>query len=359
MTTLTAATRTDPLGPREWLIDDDIIQLREWGSERTYRLPRDPEGEWLVGAAPTCTIQLVDSWHLVSRHHARLVRGHGGWVIYDAGSKNGLWLDNGRRLAIGLSPGLEVGIGSLTLIAESERLIALRALLSRLLGWSEERRPIVDRALRSIRMAAMLESPLVVCGDGNLVDLACQIHRSAFGPDRPFIVCDPRRRRPVATSRSAESRTTLREAMQAARSGTICVWASRLPEDFEKYREQLADRAVRARLFVCYREPEQPPEPMPGIVRIPPLSERARELDMIMDAYAADVLTALGRGATESAITPHEREWLRHRRPSSIAELARAVERIVAIRELGSIERAAQWLGISRVALSRWLARRR
>lgn len=361
MTMHVGATRTDPLGPCEWLIEDDVVRLREWGTERTYELPRTSESfaEWTVGASSGCEIQLVDTWRMVSRVHARLVRGCGGWVMQDAGSKNGLWVDNGRRLAIGLTPGVEVGIGSLTLIAESEQLAALRFAVSRLLGWDEDRRGIVDRALRSIRMAATLAAPLVLCGDGNLVDIARQIHRVAFGNEHPFIVCDPRRRRSAASSRSAESRTTLTDALEAARGGTVCVWSSRLPADFADRRDELRRRDVRARLVVCYREPELPPDTCPGVVRIPPLSERNDEMDAIVDAYAADVIAALGQRATGIGVSAHEREWLRRRRLHSIAELARAVERVVAIRELGTIERASEWLGISRVALSRWLNRGR
>lgn len=354
-----AATQTDATNLREWSIDDDVVRLREWGGERTYELPRTTEAfaEWSVGSASTCEIRLVDVWRMVSRNHARLVRGYGGWVMHDAGSKNGLWVDNGRRHAIGLSPGVELGIGSLTLIAESERLVALRSLVSRLVGWGEDRRGVVDRALRSIRMSATLAAPLALYGDGNLVDVARQIHRAAFGTNRPFIVCDPRRRSSKATSRSAESRTTLAEAINAARGGTVCVWSSRMPVDFEQRREELRRREVRARLIVCYREPELPPETSPGVVRIPPLSERLDEIDAIVDAYASDAISALGRPATRLGVLAHEREWLRRRRLRSIAELARAVERVVAIRELGTIERASEWLGISRVALSRWLNR--
>lgn len=359
MTMLAAPTRTDPIGPREWMIDDDVVRLREWGSTRVYDLPDllEPSAECFVGSAPTCAIRLQDAWRLISRRHARLVRGSSGWIMQDAGSKNGLWFDNGRRLAAGLSPGVEVGIGSLTLIAESELLARLRERVSRLLGWREDRRGIVDRALRSIRASAMLAAPLLLHGDGNLVDIARQLHRVAFSSTRPFIVCDPRRQTPNETSRSAESRPTLAEALDAAQGGTVCVWASRLPHDYAERCDDARKRDVRARLVVCYRDPEVPPETWQGAIRIPPLSERVEEIDQLVDEYAADTLSALGRSPMRLGVSAHEREWLRRRRIRSVPELARAVERIVAIRELGTIERASQWLRISRVALSRWLNR--
>lgn len=89
------------------------------------------------------------------------MRGYRGWVVYDAGSKNGLWLDNACKVAIGLSPGLELGTGSLTLIAESKRSMAVHALVARLLGWNATCRPLADRALRAIRSAPIHQVPRV------------------------------------------------------------------------------------------------------------------------------------------------------------------------------------------------------
>jgi FHA domain-containing protein len=62
-------------------------------------------------------------------------RDRGAWTLTDAGSKNGLWLDDARRSSFVLAPGVEVGIGSLRLIAESRRMFSVRTFLSRILGW--------------------------------------------------------------------------------------------------------------------------------------------------------------------------------------------------------------------------------
>jgi hypothetical protein len=63
-------------------------------------------------------------------------------------------------------------------------------------------------ALRSIRMAATRRTALVLHGDGDLVPIARAIHRRAFGAERPFIVCDPRRRQTRETVRSPENYET-------------------------------------------------------------------------------------------------------------------------------------------------------
>lgn len=350
-----ASTNTDPISEREWSIDDEVIQLRVWGSERTHPLPNARTGEWVIGSAPDCAIRVTDEHRFISRQHARLVRDERGLRLQDAGSTNGLWLDDARRLAFALVPGIEIGMGALKLIAESERLIALRAFLARLLGFNATRRAEIDRALRALRTLAMLRTPLTLYGDGDLVEVARQLHARAFGSDR-FVVCDPRRRRFEATSRSAPSCTTASEAMERARGGTVCTWTNRLPDDFEDLRARFSDRDVRIRLILCARDAEQRPACAGNAIRIPALSERAEEVDQIIDDYAADAIATLG--AKPSSFGSYERDWLRKQRPRSITEISRAVERLVAIRDAGNLSQAAERLGISHVALSRWFHRR-
>src|SRR4051794_16482863 len=106
-------TKTDPHGLTEWKLDDVVVQLREWGTEQTYQLPTDASGEWLIGTSRDCDVRVIDSSRFVSRQHARLSRHDGAWTLTDAGSKNGLWLDDARRPSFALAPGIEVGIGGL------------------------------------------------------------------------------------------------------------------------------------------------------------------------------------------------------------------------------------------------------
>jgi hypothetical protein len=65
-------------------------------------------------------------------------------------------------------PGVEVGIGETTLIAESPRSIALRDFCARLLGWGGDHMPAVDHALRALRLAVACRSPLILRGEGDL-----------------------------------------------------------------------------------------------------------------------------------------------------------------------------------------------
>src|SRR5438045_2600635 len=53
-----AVTRTD-VTAEEWLVDDEVTHLREWGTHRTHPLP--PGGEaWTIGVADTCALRLND-----------------------------------------------------------------------------------------------------------------------------------------------------------------------------------------------------------------------------------------------------------------------------------------------------------
>ena len=62
----------------EWAIDDDVVRLQEWGTDKSHVLPLPPTNECTVGAAAVCAIRLEDPSHLVSRLHARLIRGETG-----------------------------------------------------------------------------------------------------------------------------------------------------------------------------------------------------------------------------------------------------------------------------------------
>jgi hypothetical protein len=350
-----AATKPDQLGHREWF-DDDVIALRQWASDHAYEFPRNQIREWTLGAQASCDLQLLDTQGLTSRTHALLARDRDGWTVRDLESTNGLWLDDERRHAFPLTPGIEIGVGSVRLIAESEQLIALRSYVRRLLGWSDAKRQAVDEALRAIRFLATLRAPLGLCGDGDLTVIARELHDRTFAEQRPFIVCDPRRRRTIATTRSAESRSTAIEALDAARGGTMCIWAHHAPDDLTVARAKIAAGEARVRLVICYRSGAPPASTVGTAIDVPSLAIRPEDLDRIIEEYAADSIASLG--AARTSFTPYEHEWLKRRQPGTISEIGRSLNRLISIRQHGSIAAAATHLGLSRVALSNWLRRR-
>src|SRR5262245_49041013 len=147
---MTIATKTD-LGADAWAIDDEVVRLREWGTDRSYSLPIHDGGEPLtIGSAEGGSLKLADPTGCLSPHHARLTREAKRWIAHDLDSKNGMRLDGVRRPKVLLEPGSELGVGGITLVAESPRVIELRGYLARILGWSSDRSEAVDLALRSV-----------------------------------------------------------------------------------------------------------------------------------------------------------------------------------------------------------------
>jgi pSer/pThr/pTyr-binding forkhead associated (FHA) protein len=351
-----ALTRSDS-AKREWAIDDEVVQLRGWATDTIHALPEPPINECTLGASDGCEIHLHDPAGLVSRVHARLVRSQGHWLLVDACSKNGLRLDGARRSEIVLEPGLEIGIGGLVLVAESALSIALRAFLARLLGYGPDHAGIVDQALRSVRMAARRRAALVLCGHGDLIPIAYSIHRHSGGPDRPFIVCDPRRQSSKATVRSPENYSAGMQALAAAAGGTLCVRRQRLPADFREVAEALRSPSSRTQLVVCAETLEDcEPYRMIPIV-IPQLADRQADLDRIISEYAAEAVNELV--VPLPGFLPEDHAWVREHDSASLPDIEKATLRLVALRASRNLGRAAERLGMARVSLSRWIDRRR
>jgi hypothetical protein len=355
MTSVTQAfTHTDAAGG--WSIDDEVVQLRRWGTATMYWLPRPPTRELTVGAAGTCGLQLDDRSGRVSRLHARLVRRQTRWLLRDEGSKNGVWVDGARRYELVLTPGLEIRIGGVTLIAESPILNALRSFLARLLGWKNERTGMVDLALRTVRMAATRRTALMLCGDGDLVPIARAIHRHVRNSHRPFIVCDPRRQAGKETVRSAENHVGGMEALAAAAGGSLCVRSRRLPPDFAQVVERLRDPASQVQLIVCAEDPRACERCRVTPVVIPSLAARRDEIDRIIHEYAHDAMVELA--TPRSVFQAADRDWVREHAASSLPEIEKATLRLVALRASRNLSHAATWLGMAPVSLSRWIGRR-
>jgi len=355
---MTADSTNTDIVVREWSIDDRVIRLRQWGTDIIHVLPPPPAiglANLSIGSAETCTLQLHDLTGLTSRLHASLVSDVTRWLLHDLGSKNGIRLDGARCSKLELVAGDEIGIGGLTLIAESSRSIELREFLSRLLGWRSECIEVIDRALRAIRMAATRRTGLMLRGDGDLVPIARAIHRRAFGVDQPFVVCDPRRRQSKATVRSPENYETGMSAFEAATGGSLCVRSPRLPKDFSTIVTALRVPRPQVRLIICAQATDEYKEYL--AVTIPPLSSRSDEIDQIITEYAQDAIMELR--APRTGFLPADRNWVRMHSASCLPDIEKATLRLVAIREARNLSDAAARLGMAPVSLSRWIGRRK
>jgi hypothetical protein len=350
------STSTD-IAANEWTISDDVVRLRGWGTDTIRMFPPPPIDECTIGAAETCALQFDDPTGRVSRLHARLVRDETKWLLRDLSSKNGIKLDGARRTAFVLEPGAEIGIGGLTLIAESRLWVELRRFISRLLGWRGDRAEVVDHALRSIRMAATRRAALVLRGNGDLVPIARAIHHRTLGAERPFIVCDPRRHRSRATVRSPENYETGMPAFTAATGGSLCVRSLRLPRDFSSVLTAIRDPTSRVQLVVCAQVFQDCEPDLAVPITVPPLASRPDEIDQIITEYAEDAITELGTPRT--GFSSAHREWVRMHSASSLPDIEKATLRLVAIRESRNLSSAAARLGMAPVSLFRWIGRRK
>lgn len=339
--------------------NDKVIRLRLWGTDVTYALSESAARALYLGASDDCPLRLTDQD--IAPMHAKLIREREQWRIRALKSTWELRRDGERCSEFFLTPGVEVGIGGATLIAESQRSIALREFCARLLGWGGDRLGAVDRALRAIRLAAAWRSTLILQGEEDLVPLAYALHRRVLGPTAPFVICDPRRGDLPATVRSPANRGSGVAAFEAAAGGSLCVRSRRLPQDLGEFLKLIDEPDTRVQLIVCTSNDGHsgflarfPTNPMP--IEVPPIAIREVELSRIIQAYAKDATMELG--ARPSCFSDDDFAWVMKHGAASLSEIEKATLRIVAVNMFGDVHRAAKRLRMASVSLLRWLHRR-
>jgi len=345
---------SDVMRPDDAILDE-VVHLREWATDRIHLLPRMQSLDHIVGESEG--EELTPTGQRTPWSHVRLTyaRQQQRWWIHDLERRSGLRQDGVHRDAFMLVPGVEIAIGGTILIAENRRSIALRAFCQRLLGWASDP-ALVDHALRSIRAAKIRRAALVLLGDGDLVPVAHALHRRTLGLAAPFVVCDRRRRDISASIRSPANHESGVDALEAASGGTLCVRGRRLPSDFPALVDRLhvADRS--AQLMVLDRGDRRLLLAGPMPICLPPLSSRVLELPRIIEEYAAEAIIALN--ASPTCFTRIDLEWVLTYAATSLDEIEKACQRIVALNASSNLSQAAGLLGMAPVSLSRWVSRR-
>lgn len=348
MNTKQSATDTDPAGP-EWLLHDELVRLRQWASDKVFPLPTGI-GPFTVGASESCDIQLDDPNRQISRRHAQLERDDAQvWVLRDLGSKNKLRVDGARVELAVLEPGLEIGIGGVTLLAESTRAIALRSFLKRIIGYAGQDEA-VDLALRAIRLATKHRAPLVITSAHDALCVARSIHRLTRGAERPFVLCDPRRE--VGESNYERGLDALANAV----GGTLCFRSDRLPDDVSEAMATLRGDKPQVQIFICGPGPRRtkasPAWDAASPIVVPPLTSRPpAEIVSVVSAYGSDAVASLGPQAKFSTA---DRDWVVDHDCATLTDIERAALRLVALRLTSSMTGAAKLLGLNRQSLSDW-----
>ena len=350
-----ASLSTQTGGAGSTWFQDDVIQLREWESGIVHRLPPGVR-ECTLGAADSCSIRLEDDSGQVSRLHARLTSDCGRWSMSDAGSKNGIMVEGSQCRDVELRPGLEVRIGSVTLIAESAAAAELRRFLSRLLGWSSPAQESVNLAVRALRVASTGNAPLMLCGDDDLSEVARGLHARVPRQRGPFVLCDPERKSAPASVRLAANEPAAKAAIEAAQGGTICVRSDRLPRDFALFTEALRTPPYKFQVIICAASLSEARVHLATPIAIPPLSQRRDEIVKIIDEYVQEALQAF---RSHEPIAPQDKIWIAEHSADSVSEIEKGASRLIALRLAGSAAGAASLLGLNHSSLLRWIARRK
>jgi hypothetical protein len=227
---------------------------------------------------------------------------------------------------------------------------SLRAFLARLLGY--ESTQAIEHALRSIELSLTHRTALVLLGETDMVPIALALHHRTLGIDRPFVLSDPRR------EDTATNFTSGVDAIRAARGGSLCVRRRWPPRHFPALVKKVRDPATAVQFIVCtdVLQALHPFLVLPVPIVVPALKRRARALPRIVDEYASEALFKLGADA--ACFTSDDRSWVIEHAAKTLPEIGRATMRLVAIRQTGSIAKAAARLGLSYVTLYQWLNRR-
>jgi len=345
--------------------DNEVVRLREWGTNQFFAL-RAPQDLRQVAVAAATVLQppISDRTPAIAMNNVEFLYEGQTWRVRDLSGVASLRQDGSPTREVRLTAGTEVGIAHRTFIAESARSIALRNFCSRLLGWGDDRIAVVDRALRAIRLASAGRAVLVLRGRGELIWITHSIHRHTLGGQAPFVVSDPRRKNTVATVRGPANYACGLEALRWAARGTLCVHAERLPRDYRKVLRVVGGPENDVRLAMCTEISTRHAAALFDVaaqIDIPDLDARRSDLPRIVSEYIEDAMNILS--APDGCLDEKDINWILERSALgnriTIPGIEKAVLRMVAIRMTESRTDAARLLGVRQVSLENWIRRRR
>jgi hypothetical protein len=218
----------------------------------------------------------------------------------------------------------------------------------------------VEDAQNSVLASQDRRTPLVLLGEGDMVPVAQALHRKLLGPKSMFVLCDRRRAESPESERSPLNFPDPSNALLAARGGTLCLRAERLPDDLQYVAEVSRDPGSEVLLTVCgdARGKMSRAAPLLSLmapIRVPPLRARQHELRAIISEYIQDAATDFSAPPNVDA---DDLRWVVENSSSSLHEIQKGARRMVAMRLAGSLLGAAELLGMAAVSLRRWLGRR-
>jgi hypothetical protein len=353
----TAPDKTAPTARNFSILEPSSQQpvgLREWGSSRLFLLRTPQHSERATVASTTLQLTRKDI-HLASNGIEFNYTGH-LWQIKDSSGMARLKQDGSRVHSAILRPGIELTIAGKSFIVESQRSIALRDICCRLLGWGADRAIVVDQALRAIRLASAGRAALVLNGSGDLVAVAHMLHRHTFDREMSFVVSDPHRRNAPATVRAPANHVCGMEAFRCAFRGTLCVRAERLPQDFADVLSAFRAPEQHTQLVICA------PSAVAWAtqIHIPSLATRPSEVSRIVGECTTDAIATLKapEGCLNSRDLASIVNWSTRTRSVTISDIEKTAFRAVAVKITKDLAGAARLIGMTPIALRRWIDRR-
>lgn len=230
----------------------------------------------------------------------------------------------------------------------------LREFCCRLFGWSDDHASQVDDVMWTLVTAVARRTAIGLQGESDLVPIAHALHGRLVGADRPFVVCDPRRRDSGGSVRAPPSRKAGISALDAAAGGSVCLRSNRLPDDFDALAAAFHESASAA-LFVCLHSNDRITDLLCRPLKIPPLAERLPEFPRLLNEYLDEAAHSLGARPIRLS-RPMQQSVLHH--VKSLSDLEKVALRLVAIQSSGNLYRAAHQLHMAPVSLIRWMNRR-
>jgi hypothetical protein len=322
-----------------------VVAVRVVGTSLELDVP-SPTGPLWIGSDPTCDLYLPSRF--VSMRHATLERVGGTVVVRDRGSTNGVRLGEMRVPELELAPQQEFRIGDQTLVAVSAELRAARRRVETWLGHADRFQPAIDEALAAAtarRHAIIAMGATAATRRGRA--LAHLLHDAAAGPARPRI-----------DATGPLELEALRAQMASARGGSLVLAAADLPEDETSLRALLGIPASDVRLLVLASRDRvaRACSLVPGavVIDVPDLAARTDDLLRLIVEVAADVAR---RRRWSADLGNDLGPLLAYAWPGNLDELDETVERVLAVRALGSLRAAEDVLGVSKSALGRTLKR--
>lgn len=318
---------------------DEVVALREWCGDKRYVL--SVEGHTAGNGEGTTTFSM----------------DKGQWWVHAAPTGPDLVVDGRVCRASVLRPGSIVGTPDARYVAESHQTVSLAGYLARLLGWSQLGRRAVDEALKMILVARDEGSPLLLRADEKVAGIVRGLHERTVGAEAPLVECRAKayHQRSHGILSGAFVKPAGFRAYMEAHGGTLFLHTQDLPDDIAAVMADLKKQPGHVQVMVA-AEHGDVHDQMPLVLRIPRISARKSERNLIVIEYLEESAEELG--VERDFWLQSDIDWIEAFAAATHADVQDAARHVAAIATATSLEDAARRLTTDVMSLGKWLERR-